>query len=118
MIAGNLRDRVTFQRCAAGDDGHGNVVIGPWADIEPEAGAPLTVWADMLERLGGERLAAGAIEAPRMATIRVRRSAIISTITEADRIIARGMAWNIRSIAAVGRDREAIEFSCEAGTVT
>lgn len=118
MSAGKLRDLITFQRCATGGDGHGNVVTGPWSDIEVSPGEPLTVWADVLERLGGERLAAGALEATRLATIRVRRSDEILTVTEADRIVARGRNWNIRAIAEVGRARKFIEFTAEAGTVT
>lgn len=33
MRAGNLRERVTFQRLAAGDDGFGNATTGAWTDI-------------------------------------------------------------------------------------
>jgi SPP1 family predicted phage head-tail adaptor len=107
MSAGKLRDRVTFRRRAAADDGYGNTVSGPWTDL-------VTEWADMLERLGGERLAAGALHAPRMATIRVRRSTVTLGITEADKVVARGEDWNIRSIAAVGRRNAMLEMTCEA----
>lgn len=107
MPAGRMRDRVTFRRRAATDDGYGNVQSGAWADL-------LTVWADMLERLGGERLAAGALEAPRMATVRVRRSTETEGVTEADMLRARGQDWAILSIAAVGRDNALLEMTCQA----
>ena len=110
MTAGKLRDRVTFQRNTTSDDGYGNTVNG-WADH-------LTVWADVLERLGGEKVKAGLVEASRMATIRVRRSTDTLDITEADRISARGTIWNIRSIAAVGRDNALLECLVEAGVAT
>lgn len=106
MAAGRLRDRITIQRAIPGEDGYGNTVSG-WVDH-------LTVWADVLERLGAERIQSGAIEAPRMATIRVRASTASRQITEADRISMRGVFWNIRSIAAVGRDGAMIEMLCEA----
>ena len=107
MRAGDLRDRVTFQRLVSGNDGYGNVVTS-WSDH-------LTVWADVLETLGRERIAAGRIEAARTATIRVRRSSDSRQLTEADRVSCRGMIWNIRSIAAVGRMNESLEMLCEVG---
>ncbi|OWU83811.1 hypothetical protein ATO6_15370 [Oceanicola sp. 22II-s10i] len=117
MKIGNLRDLVTFQRRGATDDGYGNVTSGDWADIEIDD-QPLTVWADMLERLGGEKLASGAQEASRAATIRVRRTDAVLDVTSSDRIAARGEYWNIRSIATVGRKGEVLEFLCEAGGPT
>lgn len=107
MPAGRFREQVTFQRQSEMDDGHGNVT-GPWVDH-------LTVWADVLERLGGEKLSAGKLEASRMATIRVRTSPEVADMTEANRIVARGQFWNIRSIAAVGRKGDILEMLCEVG---
>lgn len=107
MTAGRLRDRITFQRLTEGDDGYGNVVTG-WTDH-------LTVWANVRETPGKEIVAAGRVEASRTATIRVRASSQSRGVTAADRIIARGQIWNIRSVAAVGDGRELIEFLCEAG---
>lgn len=111
MRAGQLRDRVTFRRQAAADDGYGNTVSGAFADH-------LTVWADVLERTGGEKLAGGAVMTTRMATIRVRRSPDTLGLTAADVVLARGETWNIRSIAAVWRDNDLLEFACEAGVAT
>lgn len=114
MRAGHFRDRVTFQRRAATDDGYGNTVSGDWAALQ-YGGQDVTVWADMLERLGGERLAAGALESTKMATIRVRISAAILTVQASDRIYARGDYWNIKSIADVGRRSAEREYTCETG---
>lgn len=107
MQAGKLRERVVFQRQVIADDGHGND-LASWSDH-------LTVWADMLERLGGEKIAAGKLESSRLATVRVRSFTETRGLTEADRLMARGRAWNIRSIAAVGRKGEMLELLCEAG---
>lgn len=109
--AGKLRDRITIQRATAEDDGYGNVTAGPWADL-------MTVWADVMERPGGEKIASGALESSRMATIRVRRTSAVMGVRDADRVQARGVDWNIRSIAAVARNNDLIEFLCEAGVAT
>lgn len=105
--AGNLNERVTFQRGVAGDDGYGNATVA-WTDH-------LTVWADMLEVLGRETVATGRVEAARPATVRVRRSADSLGLTAADRLVCRGQVWNIRSIAAVSRDRAMLDILVEAG---
>jgi SPP1 family predicted phage head-tail adaptor len=104
---GNLRDRVTFQRATSGDDGYGNVITG-WADH-------LTVWADIRETLGKERVDAGRIEASATATVRIRASAASRGLTEADRMIGRGVTWNIRSIVEVGNNRALLDVLCEKG---
>lgn len=108
MRAGNLRDQVTFQRLVAGDDGYGNAVTS-WNETF------LTVSADMLEGLGREAVAAGRLEAGRTATIRVRWSPATAEITAADRVLARGALWNIRSVVLVGRRRDLLEMLCEEG---
>lgn len=109
MDAGKLDTLITVRRASMGDDGYGNTITG-WADLP---GGKL--WASMRETPGKEAVAAGRIEASRTATIRVRASSLSRTITEKDRVQARGQTWNIRSVAAVGDGRELIEFLCEAG---
>lgn len=110
MRAGKLRDRAEFRRKGESDDGYGNVTSG-------EPVAFLTVWSDVMERPGGERLAAGAMDATRMATIRVRRSSETVAVKASDIVSARGQLWNIRAIAGDARG-EWIEFTCEAGVAT
>ncbi|WP_223639217.1 phage head closure protein [Rhodobacter sp. TJ_12] len=109
-----LNTRITIQRATSGDDGYGNVTTG-WADMEVAPGVPMKLWADIRETPGKEVVAAGRLEASRTATICVRASSRSRTITAADRIIARGQVWNIRSICAVADGRELIEMLCEAG---
>lgn len=110
MDAGKLCDRVTFQRLTVGADTYGNATNG-WSDH-------LTVWADVLESLGREIVAAGRVDAPRTATVRVRRNAASLGLTPADRMLCRGQLWNIRSIAAVSRERDALDILVEAGVAT
>lgn len=117
MTAGRLRDRITFQRLTEGDDGYGNTVTG-WANMERSAGVALTVWADVRETPGKERVEAGRVEASRTATIRIRASSEVAGITEGDRVMVRGSAWNIRSIAPVGNDRAMLDLLVEAGVAT
>ena len=108
--AGHLRDRVTFQRLVGGADEYGNTV-NAWADH-------LTVWANVMERLGGEKMRAGVPQSERMATIRFRRSTATLALTPADRINCRGQIWNVRSISAVGDDNAMLEAACEAGVAS
>jgi SPP1 family predicted phage head-tail adaptor len=107
MQSGDLRERVTFQRATAGDDGYGNVVIG-WEQL-------LAVWADVRETPGKERVDAGRVEASGTATVRIRASTASRALTEADRMVARGWTWNIRGVAPVSNDRAMLDLLVERG---
>lgn len=107
MRAGNLNERVTFQRATSGDDGYGNVITG-WTNL-------LTVWADVRETPGKERVDAGRVEASATATVRIRASTDSRGLTAADRMVARGWTWNIRTIVPVGNDRAALDLLVERG---
>lgn len=108
--AGRLRERITVQRLVTGSDGYGNERTG-WADL-------LSCWADVRETLGKERVEAGRVEAANTATIRIRASTASRGITAADKIIARGQPWNIRSIVPVGNDNAMLDILCERGVAT
>ena len=110
MRSGQLRERIIIERQSEAPDEYGNVT-GEWAD-------QMTVWADIRETTGKEKVEAGRVEASRMATIRVRRSSQTAAITEADRVQARGVAWNIRSIAQITAKGAMLEMLCEAGAAT
>lgn len=105
--AGDLNQRVTFQRAVSGDDGYGNTVSS-WSDV-------LTVWADVRETTGKERVDAGRVEESRTATVRIRRSFDSLGISAADRMSYNGGVWNIRSIAEVGNRREMLDLLVEIG---
>lgn len=105
--AGRLRHRVTFNRQTQVDDGYGNVT-GEFAPL-------FTVWGNVRETTGKERVAAGAVENNRTATIRVRKSSQTTGLTEADQAVSRGETWNIRGIANVGIDDAMLDILVEAG---
>lgn len=109
MRAGRLREPVEFYRLENGEDRFGN-------SVDAWAASPFhTDWGDVLETLGRERVAAGRIEAPKTATLRVRSSSETRAVTEADKVFMRGLDWNIRSIIEVGRKGDQLEMTCEAG---
>lgn len=111
--ASRYRDRVTVERETETDtdalDDYGNPADPTW-------GALGAFWADMRETTGRERVAAGRLEAPATATVRLRRSAETAAITAADRVQARGQTWAIvgAPIDPDGSRRE-VEFTLERG---
>jgi len=107
MPSGRLRDYITVERGVAGSDGYGNTTTS-WVAL-------VNLWADMRETPGKERVEAGRLEAARTATIRVRFDPATADLTEADRIVARGETWNIRSIGQLDRQGAMLEILCETG---
>lgn len=105
--AGKLRHRVTFNRQTMIDDGYGNVT----GEYEPL----FTVWGNVRETTGKERVEAASVENNRTATIRVRKSTQTAGLTEADQAVARGETWNIRGIANVGISDAMLDLLVEAG---
>jgi len=105
--SGLLRDRVTFQRMASTTDDYGNTT-GAWADHAYRH-------ADLRERLGKEAIEGGALQDVAAATMRVRSDAVTQAITAADRVIARGITWAIRSISQVDAKGEMLEMMLEKG---
>lgn len=105
--AGNLNRRVTFERRRSGTDEFGNV-SNAWDYL-------MSVWADVRETVGREAVEAGRIEASRTATVRIRRSSDSLRLTADDRMLYSGDAWNIRSIADLGRENEMLDLLVEFG---
>ncbi|MBN9890116.1 head-tail adaptor protein [Salipiger abyssi] len=124
--AGALRERVTFQRkmtvgqTAPSDqtDPFGNSIDG-FGNSTGEFGDLFSVRADIRETPGKERIAAGQLESTRLATIRVWAEARTRSVTPADRLVARGAVWNIRSgPVQIDRAGRMLEFTCETGVAT
>lgn len=86
-----MRHRAQFQRQAPASDGYGNTV-DRWGDL-------VTVWSNLRETTGKERVAAGALEADRTATLRIRNSPVTRAIMSADRVRVRNNTWRILGIA-------------------
>ena len=120
-----LSEKITFQRKASpdqiapddGTDPFGNPIDG-YGNSTGEFADHLTVWADFNEETGGEKLAAGVLESTARAVVKVRYWKSTAEIVSADRIVARGRVWNIRSIIHFGKTKRFIEFVCESGVAT
>lgn len=108
MKSGRLRHRVQFLRQnPEADDGYGNVVT----EFEPL----FTVWGNVRETTGKERVDAGSVEAIRTATIRVRKSAQTMGLTGADQAVARGETWNLSGPSNVGESDAYLDILATAG---
>jgi head-tail adaptor len=106
--AGLLRERITFQRLTEGAvDDYGNVYSG-WGDLATRS-------ADLREQKGRERITGGALQDAALATMRVRSDSTTSTITSADRVVARGITWAIKDVMQVDAKDTMIEFVLEKG---
>lgn len=80
--AGSLRERVTFQRRAAGDDGMGNSTTGPWTDL---AGA--TAIAARLKPLKqSEAVIAEGVQGRSSFEVTIRATSAGEAITVGDRL--------------------------------
>jgi len=105
--AGRLNHRVQFNRQSVEPDEYGNVT----GEFEPF----LTVWGNVRDTTGKERVAAGSVENNRTATIRIRSSIQARGLTEADQAVARGETWNIRGIAFADDKGAMLDLLVEAG---
>ena len=108
--AGLFRDRVTFERMASTTDDFGNV-SGAWSVLASRS-------ADLRERTCKEEIQGGALADVAVATMRVRKDATTEAVTAADRVVARGITWAIRSIIQVDAKASLLEMVLEKGVAT
>lgn len=108
--AGLMRDRVTFQRMAATSDEFGNTT-GSWSNH-------FTRSAHLIERTGKESIEGGALSDVSTATLRVRKDAHTAALSAADRVIARGQTWAIRSVIQADNKGQMLEFLIEKGVAS
>ena len=104
---GQADQRVTFQRATDAADGVGGTTQ-TWANF---AATP-TVWAKVTPRVGREAMEEGRMNAALLATFTVRYR---SDVTELDRIVWRGEAWNIRRIMRKSGRNLWLEIDAERG---
>ncbi|WWT39532.1 head-tail adaptor [Microcystis phage Mae-JY02] len=109
-MIGQLDQRVTLQRYAETPDGGGGATR-TWASL---AQTP-TVWAHVKPRLGSERMEEGRMNAAAFATFTIRYR---DDITELDRIVWKGEAWNIRRIMRVSQRNQYLEVDAERGVAS
>jgi SPP1 family predicted phage head-tail adaptor len=93
--AGSLRERVTFQRRAAGDDGAGNVVTGAWTDL-PGAAA---IAARLKPLKQSEAVLADGVQGRSSFEVTIRLTAAGQGITVGDRMKNErtGRTYNVKS---------------------
>jgi SPP1 family predicted phage head-tail adaptor len=113
LKAGALRDRVTFQKRTATDDGYGNPISGDFTN-------QFTVWADIQYRAGGEAVQSERLAGTQPVTIVVRSSSQTRLVTTAWRAVnARsGEIYNLQTAANMDGRGEAIEFMATSGEAT
>lgn len=110
MQARRLRHRARFERAPsaaslADRDAFGTPIDQTWTQI-------VTVWGNLREQPGREALLAGRLESGSAATLRVRRSKTVETVTSADRVVCRGKSWEIVSgPTAVDEGSRFVEFT-------
>lgn len=104
--ARHLREAVTFQRVTNTQDDYG-ARVQTWAAI---TGAPTRAMVKPMS--GGERYASARTEATSTHRIVCR---YFADLTEKDRVVIRGRAYNIRFIANVDFDDQWLEISAELG---
>ena len=104
-----LREVVTFQRATETVDDYG-ARIQAWATI---AGAPTRAMVKPMS--GRERWASERVEATANYRVVTRYNA---DLTEADRVLVRGRACNIRFIANVDLMNDWLEIDVEMGAAT
>jgi len=104
--ARQLREAVTFERVTNTADGYG-ARLQSWRAI---IGAPTRAMVKPMS--GGERYASGRTEATSTHKIVCR---YFADLTEKDRVLIRGRAYNIRFIANVDFDDQWLEISAELG---
>lgn len=103
--------KVQFQRLAAAPDDLGNVTDGTWSPF-------LTVWGEYRPERSTERLEAARTEASVAGVLIVRSSSDTRAVTEADRVVIRGVAHNIRGIVNPDQMDRYLHMRVERGVAT
>jgi len=95
MRAGTLKTRAVFERRSVGaSDGRGNTA-DVWNTICSRS-------VSLDEMSGAERQEGGALAPVVGATMHLRRDDLTAGLTTGDRVLARGVRWNIRAVRWAG----------------
>lgn len=111
MGAGQLRDRVTFQREGAGTNHLGSTGDGTWSDL-------LTVWGGFKPDRGNEVPEGGGLAPQVSGKLTVRQSTETLAVLETDRVMIRDKAYQIRAIFDPTGMRKFLEMTVERGHAT
>lgn len=107
--AGLYSDWIVFER-KTGDqkDEFGSPTDRSWADLFKR-------WGRVTGARGKERIAAGRIEGPAPATLRLRYEVQLETVTVDDRVRVGARIYAITAPGVYLRNSEEIEFALESG---
>ena len=108
MRAGRMRDRVTFQRLDNTTDQYAQVTAASYTNI-------LTVWGELVTGKGREAMEAGRLQSEVRSVLHVRSSSEVRGVTESDRALIGGVAYNIRAISNPDRRNHRLEMILERG---
>lgn len=103
-------DEIAVLREAAEADEYGNT--------EGASSELMRVRGSLMEFTGSERLAAGAIEAERTASLLIYATDATRGIRASDTVEARGARWNIRSVGQSPRSPRLLELVLATGVAT
>lgn len=106
--AGELRNRVMFERQGSASDGAGGTTTA-WAD-------QFERWAAFVHLKGGEAVMAGRLAGKHSQVIRVRADSLTRTVTADWRLRDKraGTVFNVRDVTHT-EDRAFIDLLCESG---
>jgi len=110
MRSGRLRNLCIFEAQADGDDGYGNPKSG-WTE-------KCRAWGRILEQTGREALEAGRLEGQSTARLWVRANSDTRLITAADRVVARGKTWQVKTPPSEADKNNELEFVLVSGTAS
>ncbi|MCX5478454.1 head-tail adaptor protein [Kaistia geumhonensis] len=110
MGAGDLRERLSFQKRAAIDDGFGNPVSGPFVE-------QFVVWGRIQYLKGGEGVQAARLAGTQPVILHVRASRQTRTISPDWRAVdaRRGTIFNITAAANMDERNVMIEILASSG---
>jgi head-tail adaptor len=108
MPAGQRNQLITFERFTAGEDALGGGGPETWAAL-------FTSFASVRWGTSAERRDAAGEQAVQTCTFRVLANGNTRGVTAVDRIVHRGLLWDISGIALIGGPAESeIEFTATA----
>ena len=107
MGSGQLDQRITLQSFTSVPDGAGGATE-TWEDYATDA----SPWASVKARFGREQTTDGQVRASGMTTFTIRNR---SDVSENDRIIWNGDAYNIRSVLRMGERELYLQIDAERG---
>lgn len=111
MNPGKRDQRVAFQSLTTTDDGQGGQSDPVWT-------TQFSRWCQVKFLRGNERLMAQQLESPRDYRVICPRDSQTATVTTSWRLLWRGKALNIRTIADEGPRPQDMMLECESGVAT